>query len=88
MHSAGTQHCVQLSFTMHHCSCRCHCAMQAVGRWAALSISDSHAAGLSCEGQLYTWGNNNKGQLGLGDKSPGVVDTPVPVQSLADLDVK
>lgn len=66
----------------------CLLLLQAVGRWAAIAISDSHAAGLSCEGQLYTWGNNNRGQLGLGDKSPGVVDTPVPVQSLADLDVK
>jgi alpha-tubulin suppressor-like RCC1 family protein len=62
--------------------------LQAVGRWAAIAISDSHSAGLSCEGQLYTWGNNNRGQLGLGDKCPGVVDTPVPVQSLAELDVK
>lgn len=65
------------------------CFPQAVGRWAAIAISDSHAAGLSCEGQLYTWGNNNRGQLGMGDKAPGVVDTPVPVQALAaDLDVK
>jgi alpha-tubulin suppressor-like RCC1 family protein len=64
------------------------CCLQAVGRWAAIAISDSHAAGLSCEGQLYTWGNNSRGQLGMGDKAPGVVDTPVPVQSLADLDVK
>jgi hypothetical protein len=66
----------------------CTSLSQAVGRWAAIAITDSHAAGLSCEGQLYTWGNNNRGQLGLGDKSPGVVDTPVPVQSMADLDVK
>jgi hypothetical protein len=62
--------------------------LQVVGRWAAIAISESHAAGLSCEGQLYTWGANQRGQLGLGDKSPGVVDTPVPVQTLSDLDVK
>lgn len=43
---------------------------------------------MSCDGQLYTWGANNRGQLGLGDKSPGVVDTPVPVQTLAEFDVK
>lgn len=72
-------------------ACRCWCrpaVSQAVGRWAAIAISDSHAAGLSCDGQLYTWGNNNRGQLGLGDKSPGVVDTPVSVNALADCDVK
>ncbi|KAF6264509.1 regulator of chromosome condensation 1/beta-lactamase-inhibitor protein II, partial [Scenedesmus sp. NREL 46B-D3] len=62
--------------------------IQVVGRWAAVGISESHAAGLSCEGQLYTWGANQRGQLGLGDKSPGVVDTPVAVQTLSDLDVK
>lgn len=62
--------------------------MQVVGRWAAIAISEGHAAGLSCEGQLLSWGANHKGQLGLGDKSPGVVDTPVPVQTLADVDVK
>lgn len=62
--------------------------LQVVGRWAAIAISESHSSGLSCEGQLYTWGANQRGQLGLGDKSPGVVDTPVPVQTLSDLDVK
>ena len=41
--------------------------LQAVGRWAAIAISESHAAGLSCDGQLHTWGSNNRGQLGLGD---------------------
>lgn len=63
-------------------------AIQVVGRWATVALSAGHAVGISCEGQLYTWGNNNRGQLGLGDKSPGVVDTPVPLQSLAELDVK
>lgn len=63
-------------------------SISVVGRWAAIALSDSHAAGLSCDGQLYTWGNNNRGQLGLGDKSPGVVDIPVALQALADLDVK
>jgi alpha-tubulin suppressor-like RCC1 family protein len=62
--------------------------LQAVGRWAAIAISESHAAGLSCDGQLHTWGSNNRGQLGLGELFPGVVDVPMPLPSLAGLDVK
>ena len=63
--------------------------IQAVStRWAALSVSDNHSAGLTCEGAIYTWGSNARGQLGHGDKSPGAVDAPVLVQALADADVK
>jgi hypothetical protein len=29
-----------------------------------MAIGDNHAAGLSCDGTLYTWGLNHKGQLG------------------------
>ena len=36
----------------------------AVKRWATLDIGESHGAGISCEGKVYTWGRNNKGQLG------------------------
>jgi alpha-tubulin suppressor-like RCC1 family protein len=64
------------------------CLAQVVGRWAAISISDGHSAGLSCDSQLYSWGSNSKKQLGLGDKTPGVVDTPVLVSALSDQDVK
>jgi alpha-tubulin suppressor-like RCC1 family protein len=61
---------------------------QAVGRWAAVCVSDNHAAGLTCEGHIYTWGANNRGQLGHGDKCPGVIDAPVQVSALADTEVK
>ena len=61
---------------------------QAVGRWAAISVSDNHAAGLTCEGHIYTWGANNRGQLGHGDKCPGVIDAPVQVSALSDMDIK
>ncbi|KAI8468357.1 MAG: regulator of chromosome condensation 1/beta-lactamase-inhibitor protein II [Monoraphidium minutum] len=63
-------------------------AIQAVGRWAAISVSDNHSAGLTCEGHIYTWGANNRGQLGHGDKCPGVIDAPVQVGALSDVDVK
>ena len=61
---------------------------QTVGRWAAIALSDNHAAGLSGEGSLYTWGANNRGQLGHGDKCPGAIDAPVQVSTLSDSDVK
>ena len=59
-----------------------------MGRWAAIAISDHHTAGLSSEGQLFTWGANHRGQLGHGDKSPGALDTPVLVNAIADVEVK
>lgn len=63
-------------------------AIQTVGRWAAVAISDNHSAGLTGEGHLYTWGANSRGQLGHGDKCPGAIDAPVQVASLGDADVK
>jgi alpha-tubulin suppressor-like RCC1 family protein len=61
---------------------------QTAGRWAAIAVSDSHAAGLACGGGLFTWGANNRGQLGHGDKCPGAIDAPVAVAALAGVDVK
>lgn len=63
-------------------------AIQTVGRWAAVAISDHHAAGLAGGGQLFTWGSNNRGQLGHGDKCPGAIDAPVQVAALGDCEVK
>ncbi|GFR50168.1 hypothetical protein Agub_g12334, partial [Astrephomene gubernaculifera] len=34
------------------------------GRWAALSLGDSHAAGITARGELFTWGRNHRGQTG------------------------
>eukprot|EP00879_Flechtneria_rotunda_P005191 GHRR01005473.1.p1 GENE.GHRR01005473.1~~GHRR01005473.1.p1 ORF type:complete len:1380 (+),score=526.24 GHRR01005473.1:240-4379(+) len=62
--------------------------IQGVGCWATIGLSEGHAAGLGCDGQLYTWGANHKGQLGLGERTAGVTDTPAPVSALAGLDVK
>jgi hypothetical protein len=62
--------------------------LQAGGRWAAIALSDSHAAGLNSQGQTYTWGSNTRGQLGHGDKCPAALDAPVRVAALADMDIK
>jgi hypothetical protein len=61
---------------------------QAGGRWAAIALSDSHAAGLTSQGTVFTWGSNTRGQLGHGEKCPAAVDAPVRVAALADMDIK
>eukprot|EP00884_Botryococcus_braunii_P023346 jgi/Botrbrau1/9696/Bobra.0201s0026.1 len=38
--------------------------LQVVKRWATLSISSGHSAGVCGEGKVYTWGRNDYGQLG------------------------
>ncbi|CAD7697676.1 unnamed protein product [Ostreobium quekettii] len=42
--------------------------VQGVRRWAAISFGDYHSAGISCDGELYTWGLSSKGQLGHRDE--------------------
>jgi len=43
-----------------------------------------HSAALTASGELYTWGNNAKGQLGLG-KNTDMVFSPTLVESLASV---
>ena len=38
--------------------------------WAQLALGDSHAAGIGAEGQLYTWGLDDRGQTGHGEAGP------------------
>eukprot|EP00048_Salpingoeca_helianthica_P020525 m.6991 g.6991 ORF g.6991 m.6991 type:complete len:627 (-) comp4923_c0_seq1:23-1903(-) len=38
------------------------------GTWRALACGGEHSAALTEDGQLYVWGANNVGQLGLGSK--------------------
>ena len=51
-------------------------------RVAAVSAGLYHSAALTAGGQLYTWGANSKGQLGLGTSSD-MVFSPTLVSSLA-----
>lgn len=63
----------------------CTCA-QVVRRWAALSIGDNHAAGVSGDGECYTWGGNDLGQLGI---APGEArDVPQKMDILRGWDVR
>ena len=42
-----------------------HALLQVVRRWAALSIGGAHSAGVAGDGECYTWGLNDHGQLGV-----------------------
>jgi hypothetical protein len=46
-------------------------------RWASMAFGAEHAAGLTCIGQLYTWGFNSHGQLGHSELNSVV---PVPTK--------
>lgn len=35
--------------------------------WSCISAGNSHALGIKCDGTLWAWGCNHKGQLGTGD---------------------
>ena len=48
----------------------------------AVAAGQYHSAALTAGGQLYTWGNNSRGQLGLGRNSD-MVFSPSLVESLA-----
>ena len=37
-------------------------AADGAGKWASLAFGSVHAAGLTCSGQLFTWGLNSTGQ--------------------------
>lgn len=38
--------------------------LQVVRQWAAISFGEGHAAGVSGEGEVFTWGKNDLGQVG------------------------
>lgn len=42
--------------------------VQFAHQWAHVSFGDYHTCGISSEGQLYSWGLSNKGQLGHADE--------------------
>lgn len=48
-----------------------------MGNVSVFSAGTDHAAAIDTSGNLYTWGNNDKGQLGLGDFSMRSTPTKV-----------
>lgn len=58
-------------------------------RWKALSLGDGHAAGVGDGGEVYTWGCNDKGQLGAqGGPRAGTWDVPRRMELLYGWDVR
>jgi alpha-tubulin suppressor-like RCC1 family protein len=57
-----------------------------VRQWAAISFGEGHAAGVSGEGEVFTWGKNDLGQVGQSvghDK-----DVPTKMEILKGWDVR
>ena len=55
-------------------------------KWAALSIGEGHSAGVSGEGECYTWGQNQHGQLGWA--AGEAKDVPMKMDILRGWDVR
>ena len=56
-------------------------------RWAALSISGGHAAGVSGSGECFAWGRNDRGQLGA-PASAELQPVPARISILRGWDVR
>ena len=58
-------------------------------RWKAMSVGHRHSAGVGDGGEVYTWGNNDQGQLGApGGPKAGMWDVPRRVELLYGWDVQ
>ncbi|KAM7276060.1 hypothetical protein ACFE04_017926 [Oxalis oulophora] len=53
-----------------------------------ISAGYSHSCAITVDGELYVWGNNANGQLGLGIKSPKLVSLPTQVQCLKGISIQ
>ncbi|XP_030551341.1 ultraviolet-B receptor UVR8 isoform X2 [Rhodamnia argentea] len=53
-----------------------------------ISAGYHHSCAITVDGELYMWGNNSSGQLGLGKKSAKVVPVPTKVECLTGMFVK
>jgi alpha-tubulin suppressor-like RCC1 family protein len=54
-------------------------AIAGAGPLAAIAAGTQHSMALGTDGTIYTWGNNLRGQLGLGDVAIRYSPTPVPM---------
>ncbi|XP_019181751.1 PREDICTED: ultraviolet-B receptor UVR8 isoform X3 [Ipomoea nil] len=53
-----------------------------------ISAGYHHSCAITVDGELYVWGKNSNGQLGLGKKADKVVSVPRKVESLNGLAIK
>ncbi|XP_042515874.1 ultraviolet-B receptor UVR8 isoform X2 [Macadamia integrifolia] len=53
-----------------------------------ISAGYHHSSAITVDGELYMWGNNSSGQLGLGRRTAKIVPEPTRVESLAGINIK
>lgn len=53
-----------------------------------ISAGFHHSSAITVDGELYMWGNNSNGQLGLGKKAASVVYAPTKVECLSKVRIK
>ncbi|BBH02540.1 Regulator of chromosome condensation family protein, partial [Prunus dulcis] len=53
-----------------------------------ISAGYHHSCAITAEGELYMWGKNSNGQLGLGKRAAKVVSLPTKVECLAGITMK
>ncbi|WJX40937.1 HECT-type E3 ubiquitin transferase [Trifolium repens] len=53
-----------------------------------ISAGYNHSSAITVDGELYMWGKNTTGQLGLGKRAPNIVPLPTKVESLDGITVK
>ncbi|XP_020532779.1 ultraviolet-B receptor UVR8 isoform X2 [Jatropha curcas] len=53
-----------------------------------ISAGYHHSCAITVDGELYMWGRNSNGQLGLGKKAKGAVPLPTKVECLNGLTIK
>lgn len=53
-----------------------------------ISAGYYHSGAVTADGELFLWGKNSNGQLGLGKRAPKAVSVPTKVQSLIGMTIK
>ncbi|KAL4443784.1 hypothetical protein ABPG75_011521 [Micractinium tetrahymenae] len=63
-------------------------SLKVARRWAAISMGSSHAAGVTGQGEVYTWGVNDRAQLGSPAGPGESKDVPKRMELLVGWNVK
>lgn len=53
-----------------------------------ISAGYNHSCAITVDGELYMWGKNTSGQLGLGKRAPNIVPLPTKVEYLKGINIK
>ncbi|CAL5204404.1 unnamed protein product [Lathyrus oleraceus] len=53
-----------------------------------ISAGYNHSSAITVDGELYMWGKNTNGQLGLGKRAPNIVPLPTKVEYLDGITIK